>query len=255
MLKNYLKLKKKISKRNSKLYKLKNEPVLNYLYSIISYWITPFFLILKIKPNSITVFNFFIALTSIVSILIINIYFFYFGIFLYFVFRILDFCDGSIARATNSTSFFGRFIDASLDIFYESTLALSIGYFTYRIFENEYFFFIGIVASMFSIYGNCIYDKYSSLVRWSNSENKTNIKPYIKHQVMSRFGHILGDIINFCILSAPFFFYKETYFKVLILILFFTFIIFGLFNLFRHFNYARINLNIKAKDKKNYSTK
>ncbi len=39
-------------------------------------------------------------------------------------------------------------------------------------------------------------------------------------------------------------------FKTFILILFFTYIIFGLFNLVRHFNYARINLNKKAKDKK-----
>ncbi len=109
---------------------------------------------------------------------------------------------------------------------------------------------MGIVASIFAIYGSCIMDKYSSLVRWSNSENKTNIKPYIKHHVMSSFGNAINDIINFSILLLPFLIHKEFFFKTFILILFFTYIIFGLFNLVRHFNYARINLNKKAKDKK-----
>tara|TARA_B100000029_G_C17581100_1_gene959693 strand:+ start:1213 stop:1980 length:768 start_codon:yes stop_codon:yes gene_type:complete len=255
MFKNYLNLKKKFSIRNSRVYKFKNEPLLCYIMAITSYWVSPIFFILKIKPNSITALNFFIALTSIILILIGDVIYFYFGIVLYFVFRVLDFCDGNIARVTNNTSFYGRFIDASLDIFYESILVLSIGYFSYKIFANEYFFFMGIVASIFAIYGSCIMDKYSSLVRWSNSENKTNIKPYIKHHVMSSFGNAINDIINFSILLLPFLIHKEFFFKTFILILFFTYIIFGLFNLVRHFNYARINLNKKAKDKKIYSKK
>ena len=76
MFKNYLNLKKKFSIRNSRVYKFKNEPLLCYIMAITSYWVSPIFFILKIKPNSITALNFFIALTSIILILIGDVIYF-----------------------------------------------------------------------------------------------------------------------------------------------------------------------------------
>ena len=50
----FLSLIKKTHKRNKKIYNLKNDALIVYLIASISYIITPIFIVLKIKPNSIT---------------------------------------------------------------------------------------------------------------------------------------------------------------------------------------------------------
>ena len=64
-MKLYLSLIKKTFKRNHKLYTIKNEATLLYLISLVSYFVTPLFIILKIKPNTITLLNFILAITSL----------------------------------------------------------------------------------------------------------------------------------------------------------------------------------------------
>lgn len=255
MKKSYSKLIKEVYKRNSKLYELKNEALLTYLYSVLSYLITPLFLILKVKPNTITLINFFISILSLIFITSLDKKLFCAGILLYALFRIIDFCDGNVARCTNNTSFYGRFLDASLDIFNESLLILVISFFCFKQFNNEYFLYIGIISSVLSIYGTCVFDKYASLIRWSNSENKTNFKPYIRKTLFPRIGYTLNDIVNISILSLPFFMNNNTMFKIASLTIFFTFIIFGILNIIKHIFFASKYLTIKAKDKKTYVKK
>ena len=133
-MKNYILLVKKVFIRNHKIYSFKDESLMVYFFSLVSYLVTPLFLVLNITPNSITFFNFIIAITSVSLIILSTPIFFAFGIVLYFIFRVLDFCDGNVARVTNQASFYGRFLDSTLDIFYESFLILSIGFYCFKLY-------------------------------------------------------------------------------------------------------------------------
>ena len=67
MIKNiiYLKLIKKTYKRNYKLYRLENEALSIYIFTIISFLVTPLFLIFNISANYVTLINLIIGSFSI----------------------------------------------------------------------------------------------------------------------------------------------------------------------------------------------
>ena len=251
-MKLYITLIKKTYYRNYKLYKLKDEAILIYLFSLASYIFTPIFLIFKIKPNIITSFNFLLALSSLVLILSAQNTYFVYGIIIYFIFRILDFCDGNVARMTQQASFFGRFLDSTLDIFYESFLILSIGYYCFKYHNSENLFFLGIVASIFSIYSTCIHDKYSSLVRWMNEENKTKFVPYLRKNYFAKLGYIMTDLNHFFLILLVFLNQSTDIFLFLSTLFFLSFIFTSLVNLIKNFFSAKEVLNYSAKDKNTF---
>ena len=185
----------------------------------------------------------------------VNSQFFIIGITIYFIFRVLDFCDGNVARLTNQASFYGRFLDSVLDIFYESFLILSIGFYCFKYFNSESLFALGIISSIFSIYSTCIHDKYSSLVRWLNEENKTKFVPYLRKKFFPRLGYIMNDLNNFILLFLLIFNKNSEIFLFLALLLFMSFILTSFVNLFKHFYSAKTVLGYKAKDKKTYNKK
>jgi len=254
-MKTYKNLIKKTFRRNHKLYSLKNEAIIIYLFSLLSYLVTPLFLIFKVRPNTVTFINLIIAVTSLSLIMSINPFFFVLGLIFYFVFRILDFCDGNIARLTNQASFYGRFLDAILDIFYESFLILSIGYYCFKYFDSETLFFLGIFSSILSIYSTCMHDKYSSLVRWMNLENKTNFIPYLRKKYLPRLGFIMSDINNLLIILLLIFNNNAQIFLILSTMFFLSFIISSILNLSKHFYSASKVLRFKADDKNTYEKK
>ena len=145
-MKYYISLIKKTYNRNYELYNFRNEAILIYLFFLVSYVITPIFLILKIKPNNITAVNFLLAVSSLLLILSAQNRYLVYGLFIYFIFRVLDFCDGNVARMTKQSSFYGRFLDSTLDIFYESFLILSIGFYCFKYHNSEKLFFLGILS-------------------------------------------------------------------------------------------------------------
>lgn len=249
---SFLSLIKKTHKRNKKIYNLKNDALIVYLIASISYIITPIFIVLKIKPNSITFFNFILAIISLSFIFIGVDFYFTIGILIYFVFRVLDICDGNVARLTNQSSFYGRFLDSTLDIFYESFLILFIGYYCFKQHNSEELFLIGIVASIFAIFNTCIYDKYAVLVRWMNSEKKTNFVPYLKKKYFARLGYVMTDLNNFLILVLLFSSHNLEIFLNSAGLLFLSFIFTSITNLIKHFYSARIVLRHQAQDKRSY---
>ena len=254
-MKNYFKLIKKSFKRNYSLYHYSHETYIIYLLSIISYIVTPLFLILKIKANTITFINFIIAILSLLLIFSSKYNYFITGIALYFLFRVFDFCDGNVARINNQATFYGRFLDATLDIFYESFFILAISFYYFKIFKSEEILLLGIISSIFTIYSTCIHDKYASLIRWMNEENKTNYAPYLRQRFFSRLSLTLIDI-NHLTLICFFIFSKDTkVFKILFITLFISYILTSLINLLKHFFYASQNLRFKAGDKKKFLKK
>ena len=254
-MKNYLFLVKKTFKRNQKLYSFKSEAFAVYFLSLLSYLVTPLFLVLNIHPNTVTFLNFVIAITSLILIFLINSSFFVLGIMLYFIFRVLDFCDGNVARLTNEASFYGRFLDSVLDIFYESFLILSIGFYCFKYHNSENIFFLGIVCCIFSIYSTCIHDKYSSLVRWMNKENKTEVIPYLRKRDFARLGFIMTDLNNLLLIILLFFSKNSEIFLIISILFFSSFLLTSLINLYKHFYSAQKVLRFQAQDKKTYEKK
>ena len=240
---------KKILKRSSRLYHYKHEAISIYLMSIISFFITPFFIIFKFSANLITLINFFIATLSIFLIFCLDANLYIFGILLYVLNKILDFCDGNVARFNNKSTFFGRFFDAIVDIYFESLLLFAIHYYCYKIYSNEYLFIFGSISAFFCVYGSCILDKYSSLARWSNDINKKKIKPYLRKSMNPRINFILYDFYYVCLISTLFFVYDKFSFMFAILVLTIATFILNIFIISSHIFYAKKNLDKFAEDK------
>ena len=254
-MKFYLSLIKKTFKRNDKIYNLKNEALTVYLTALMSYIFTPIFIIFKIKPNTITFVNFILAILSLSLIFTIKDVYFKIAILIYFIFRVLDICDGSVARLTNQASFYGRFLDSALDIFYESFLILLIGYYCFKQHNSEELFLLGIVASIFAIFNTCIYDKYAALVRWMNAEKKTNFVPYLRKKYFARLGYTMSDLNHFLIIILLFFSQNSKVFLISAELFFLSFIFTSLVNLIKHFYSASKVLRFQAQDKKTYAKK
>lgn len=249
MIKNYLYLFKETYKKSNKLYNCKNSPISYYVMAITSYLVTPFFLYLKITANSITGLNFFLAIISIFLIFTAEQSLYFYGVLLFLIVRVFDFCDGNVARLKNESTFYGRFIDAIVDIFHESFLILSIHFFCYKIYFNETLFLLGLISSLFFVFGCCIADKYSSLVRWSNEENKKKIKPYLGKKLYVRASYTLYDFYWITIMISPFFIYNEKNFILLMYVFTSLTFIMSITNILKYTFYAGKYLRFKAKDK------
>lgn len=254
-MKSYIKLVKKLAKRHSKLFGLKHDAVSHVMLSKISYVITPFFIYAKISPNIVTFINFLVSLTSIVLVFTLEEKFFLLSIVLYFIYRLIDFVDGHIARHFKISSFYGRFIDGLLDIFVPSFLLFSISYYCFKVYDNEILLIIGSVAALCCVFDSFIYDRYSALARWSNEENKKKVTPYLRKIIYPRITFTYTDIYSVCLFALPFLFKNDHLFKVVAYILFITFIISALQNVILHLIYAYKNFDLNAKDKKFYTKK
>ena len=246
---NYLKLINKLSERNNKLYNFKTESISQVIFCRISYLITPIFIYLKITPNIITLLNFIVSIFSIVLIFLGDVIFFNYGIFLYFLYRVVDFCDGGVARHKNISTFYGRFIDAVADIFFNSFILFSLSFFAYQYFDSKILLITGIVASILTSYDSFIYDKYSSLARWSNSQNKKKILPYIKKTFLPKISFMYNDIITITILLLPFLIVSSKLFYFAFFLVFIVFILSALQTFFIHLYFAYTCLNLNASDK------
>ena len=249
MKKNYTNLFQSVFKRSYPLYHYKHEAITIYLMAIVSFIVTPLFIISKLSANSITIINFFVASLSLCLIFSLNSNLYIYGIILFYINRILDFCDGNVARYKKESTFYGRFLDAIVDIFFESLLLFSIHYFCYKIYSNETLFIFGSISSFFCVYGSCIADKYSSLARWSNDINKKKIKPYLRKSINPRINYSLYDFYYLCLIATPFFVNDKDKFLLAVLFLTVATFVFNILNIIIHIFYASKHLNKFAGDK------
>ena len=82
-----------------------------YLFNKFANFFIPIFLILKLKANTITLVNFFVGFICIFFLFVEN-FFSSYSFFLYFLNKILDHCDGGLARFYKKKTFFGKLIDS-----------------------------------------------------------------------------------------------------------------------------------------------
>ena len=127
-----------LSKNFLKSYKI-NTKKKNISYYTLSYLLLNFlanFLIvifskLKIKPNTITSFNFLLYIISTTLIFSFHKDFYIYGILIFLLTLLIDKCDGGLARLYNYKTFFGKFYDGIIDVIFPSLifLGLTLNYF------------------------------------------------------------------------------------------------------------------------------
>ncbi len=106
------------------------------LYRKISFYITPFFILLSIKANTVTFISFFFPFIILFSAFYCASEA-YFYIFLFSViYHILDYVDGNIARFLKTNNSLGQYLDSIVGNIYWTCLYISIG----KIAQEQYIF-------------------------------------------------------------------------------------------------------------------
>jgi phosphatidylglycerophosphate synthase len=211
-----------------------------------NYFIT-ILVILKIKPNYLTIFNYFVGLFAVLIIFFGGIKFIDYAICLFIFHYIIDNSDGGLARFYKKKSFYGKLLDSMSDALFKVFFYTVVFFSFFKINNDLNIFFYNIVGSILILFDIFILDKFSSLVRWCNDENKNKFLPYIRRQKFSRFFFILQDIIFFSTILLSFFKENILIFLLLIIIITTAFIISGIFNVTMHFFYGYKFLNFKKK--------
>ena len=196
-MKNY----KKIFKENKLFFfNYNHNSFFEAIYRLCAILIAP--ILIKLSPNFISLISLLLGFIGLVCSV-----FFYFDIrliiILFLLSFILDFADGLIARHTNKTSFYGRFLDGLFDIFVIGFLHIV---FIIHLINKEflttdsfYFILILITISIMPVQ-HLILDRFSSLARWCNEINKnTFIKPYYRNSFFNRLTMLLFDLQHLCV--------------------------------------------------------
>jgi|694.fasta_scaffold13702_3 phosphatidylglycerophosphate synthase len=250
-MKNYILLVKALFIAHKQYYTISNTPLHLVLCSKISYFITPFFIYLKVKPNFITMMNFILSVISIM-ILIFASHYFVWAIIIYIFYKILDFVDGSIARYNSISTFYGRFIDGLADIFFQSFFIFTLSFYYFIKLQDNNLLLIGISAAVLTCFDTFIYDRYSAITRWMNNDLNLNIKPNIKSKNFINLKIILlyQDIIFFLVMLLLVDSIDLSYLKIIIYLIFIITITSAIHNIVFHLIFSYKNLNYFSKKKK-----
>ena len=248
----YINLLKKIFKLDSKNRSVVAKPFFLILINLVSNVFVPLFIIFKIRPNIITLCNFFVAGFALFFIFYANTHSLSYAFVFYIIYLILDCCDGGVARYLKIKTFFGKFMDSTFDIIFFVFFNLGISFIFFTVYNDKYIFLMGIISSILMSFNTFIFDKFSALVRWSNLENNKNSPPYIKkNKSYNFFLNIFDDIYYFGLMT---FFYVSIFqknelilLKIILYVVFSVKIFSSLLNLLGHFYFARKYLNISKK--------
>jgi phosphatidylglycerophosphate synthase len=243
----YLNLLVRVSKQTSNLKKLKNISISGYLTAKLANFLLPVLIILKVKANTITILNFLISFFCIFFLFFFEGIYVYFSLFFYVLNKILDHCDGGLARFYKNKTFFGKFLDSISDALFASIFNLSLAIFFYFKTNNFFLMILGSFSSVLLCFDIFILDKYSSLIRWSNQENRNNHPSYIRKNYYPRFFYTLEDFIFIGILAFYFFFNNFNYCQYILLSIFLIHFLSFFSNMFRHIfaSYRFLNYNKK----------
>ena len=249
-MKNYISLVKALFIAHKKYYTISNTPLHLVLCSKISYFVTPFFIYLKIRPNFVTVINFILSIISVFILFFLPNYFIW-AILINVIYKILDFVDGSIARYNSISTFYGKFIDGLADIFYQSFFLLSLSIYYFNLSGNYKLFCLGLFSSLITCFDTFIYDRYSAMIRWMNKDLKKNFKPYLKSEKNFQFKIFLfySDILFFLTVLLLYNHLSYGDLTLNFLFIFLITIIAGLHNIFFHLLCSSKNLNYFSKIK------
>ena len=184
---------------------------LETVFKTLSIYVTPIFVFLRCSANITTLIALIVGLSASVFHVIFGYQIYHICFLLYFLSVIIDYCDGNIARLTNTPSFFGRFIDGLFDIIVIGFFQISLLYTVINHSEiytvdllvliNIDFTLILMMVSIFSTpIQHLIYDRYSAYIRWLNFEHDTKLHPTLRNEISFRPINLLDDIGFLCLL-------------------------------------------------------
>ena len=179
--------------QNKRTMKFSSSPIFHYIFRNSGLYASAFFALLKIHPTFINLLNLFLGAISVILVLI-DTNNFKTAITLFLIAEFLDLTDGNLARYYNISSFWGRYLDGMVDILNYGFLMIVFFIFCLNNYSDNFIIIISTFAILASPIYHFMYDKYSSLARWSNYVNNTKVNPYIRMKVGKRTNFTLIDI-------------------------------------------------------------
>lgn len=163
-------------------------------YRHLSYYLTPLFLYLRVSANQASILAIIVGLIGASLFISTNFYVVLAGLILYFINVLLDFIDGNIARATNTKSTLGIYLDVLNHGIVVPTLFIAMGIHSYRLTGQEFYVLAGIFAGL----GNML----SSIMIFAHKvyypkkvSNKTMLDSMKQKKGLKYYGMILYRII------------------------------------------------------------
>tara|TARA_Y100000590_G_scaffold468563_3_gene651738 strand:+ start:4562 stop:5311 length:750 start_codon:yes stop_codon:yes gene_type:complete len=234
---------KEVNKTQNVLFK---SSLFEFLFRKISFFVTPFFIKLCISPNIISGIGLVLGLMGSSLIFFTTDFSIRLSFAFFFIASVIDFVDGNVARMTNKSSFYGRFIDGIIDIIILSIYRFALCYYIVANIGVNFLFWVGVTACIITPFHHLIYDRFSSYARWSNEENDTNILPYIRRKVSAKAAFFLVDLQLLIFFLIPFFI-SSSLIEFLFLVYFITIILSGFHAIFSHIIYSYKTMNFAAK--------
>ena len=196
------------------LYQITNIYSTETIFKIVGGYVTPLFIYLKCSANITTVIALLVGLSAGIIYLLFGYESYYICISLYLLSILIDYCDGNIARLTNTPSFFGRFIDGLFDILVIGFFQISIFYnivsdYTsyediYALFNYDTILMIVTTSIFLTPIQHLIYDRYSAFIRWINTEHGVDLKPTLRYEISFKIINLLDDICLLCLILGLF---------------------------------------------------
>lgn len=227
----------KLKNQNKKTLMFSQNTFRDYVFRLIGVYISIIFIKCRFHPTTINILNFLVGLSALILIFINNENLKY-SIALFQIAYFIDLTDGNVARYNNIASFWGRFLDSVIDILVGGFIYVVLFYYSLLNFNSSSLIVLGMFATLFHPIYHMIYDKYSSLARWSNLDNKTKIVPYIRLIKGKKINSTLLDFEFLLLISLLFVTNKSAIFYII-----YTFFVVGVlkffFNLCLHLIYSR----------------
>ena len=233
------------------LHQITNTYSTETIFKIIGVYVTPLFIYLKCSANITTVIALIVGLSAGITHMIFGYESYHICISLYLPSVLIDYCDGNIARLTNTPSFFGRFIDGLFDILVIGFLQISIlyniftDYTSYKdihdFFNYDVVFIVAIISIFSTPIQHLIYDRYSAFIRWINAEHGIDLKPSLRYEISFKIINLLDDICLVCLIFSLF--WTQLFFVYFIINLFLSFYLIVI-----HVFFAGKNMKIFADD-------
>lgn len=137
----------------------------NSIYRNVSTFFAYIFVKLGISPNTITISNFFICILGFIFLSIGTYLSFVIGIVIFILFKILDYTDGEVARATNKQSLEGLHFEGMQDYIYYTCLGLGLGIGLFRLYQSEIHLYLGFFLTFVFIVRYAMTDLLKSVLR------------------------------------------------------------------------------------------
>ena len=210
-----------------------------------SFYLTFLFLKLNISSNATTYLNFILGIVMFIFLIQSSFLFYIFAIIILFFIYILDCVDGNISRLKKTSSFYGRFIDSLFGIIVNSLIIFGLSVFCNSALNNEILFYFGVISACIAPFGHFIFDMYSALARWQNSNCRNKIKPYIWKNKNKKIIFFIKDTQYFSIIFSPFFL-NTNYIYIILYYYFISNILFNIYMVVLHVKESSEQMNVFA---------